>query len=205
MKIISVNVGSAEPISTKSGHTGIFKKPQSSAIQIGSLGLENDVIVDTQNHGGPDQAVYLYGQPDYDWWASELNRPLSAGTFGENLTVSEFSSADMHIGDRFHIGDTILEVTSPRIPCVTLGVRMGDPKFPKAFLKAMRPGIYCRVLAQGKIAAGDSVTHVPFAGTQVGINDMLNYKNISPDEMRRQLETPIHIKSRANYEAKLAR
>ena len=43
-------------------------------VEIGPLGVIDDAIMDIKNHGGPDQAVYLYGQPDYDFFAEALGR-----------------------------------------------------------------------------------------------------------------------------------
>src|SRR5579871_2869457 len=132
MRIVSVNVGKPQPIKAKSGMTGIYKQPQTAPVKIGQLGLAYDAIIDEENHGGYDQAVYLFGIPDLDWWSQEVGRPLDYGsTFGENLTVTDLVSNEYNVGDRFHIGDVLLEVTSSRIPCVTLATRMGDPQFVK--------------------------------------------------------------------------
>lgn len=136
MKLISVNVGKAQPIAAKSGMSGIFKQPTQEAVAVTALGLQGDAIVDTQNHGGVDQAVYIYTVEDYDWWAAELGRPLAPGIFGENLTLAGAESASWAVGDCFAIGSVILQVTSPRVPCVTLATRMGDPQFVKKFTRA---------------------------------------------------------------------
>lgn len=204
MQLISVNIGKSEPIGSKSGQTGIFKKPQSGSVQIDRLGPVGDTIIDTKNHGGRDQAVYLYGQPDYDWWSTELSQNLAPGTFGENLTIAGLESATVNIGDRFTIGDCVLEATSPRIPCNTFAIRMGDPKFLKAFMAARRPGVYCRVITTGQVAQGDSVVFEPFEGTQVPVNALLNHKNLTREQMARILQTPVHYKERESYEAKLS-
>lgn len=158
MQLISVNVGQPRPITTKSGLTGIYKEPQTAPVHVGSLGLAGDAICDTENHGGLDQAVYVYGMPDYDWWSRELGRELLPGTFGENLTVSGLESAAFHIGDRLRVGAVLLEITYPRIPCVTLAARMGDPTFVKRFRYAERPGLYCCVLVEGDVRVGDPVS-----------------------------------------------
>ena len=142
MHILSINIGSARTIGNAnvSGQTGIYKLPVAGPVQVTADGLADDAIVDTRNHGGPDQAVYVYGGADYAWWAAELGRELAPGTFGENLTISDLESAPLAIGDRLHIGGVILEVTAPRIPCWKLAQRMGDPGFVKRFRAAERPG-----------------------------------------------------------------
>lgn len=200
MKILSVNVGKSVPFEhTTPRVTGIFKEPQSQPVHIGTYGLENDAICDTAHHGGLDQAVYLYGQPDYDFWSNELGRMIAPGTFGENLTVVNMESADFHIGDRFVIGTLIMEITSPRIPCRTFAARMEDKYFVKKFHDANRPGLYCRVLAEGPVSAGDTMMHIPFEGEKVLATELcFSWKspNIDAETRRRFLSTPVHWKVR---------
>ena len=97
-------------------------------------GLRGDAIVNTRHHGGPDQAVYVYGGRIYTWWAAELGRALDAGHVRrEPRPISDLESAPLAMGDRLHVGAVILEVTAPRIPCWKLAQRMGDPGFVKRF------------------------------------------------------------------------
>jgi MOSC domain-containing protein YiiM len=201
MKILSVNIG--KPVKkgwAKSGSTGIYKTRIDAAVSVNKLGLNGDTICDLKHHGGEDQAVYLYGQPDYDYWAHELGRELEPGTFGENLTVEGLESAKICIGDRFISGQLAMEVTSPRIPCNTFAQRMGDKTFPKKFLAANRPGIYCRVLSAGHVQMGDKLKYIPFDAVKVlaiEMNLTWNNPNLDQETKERFLATPIHWKSRA--------
>lgn len=79
MRVVSVNVGSEQPIrhGKPSGRTGIYKLPRATPVSVTRLGLEGDAIVDTENHGGPDQAVYVFTTPDYAWWSAHLGQPLA--------------------------------------------------------------------------------------------------------------------------------
>jgi MOSC domain-containing protein YiiM len=209
MRLISINIGEEQPLAhaKASGKTGIFKQPAQVPVMIITLGIQGDTICDTENHGGPDQALYVYGVPDYEWWARELGRPLAPGTFGENLTVAGLESADLCVGDRFHIGQVILEVTAPRIPCITLARRMDDPSFPKRFLAAERPGVYCRVLCQGSVQAGDVVRHEPYTGERVTARALVRSYITPPGlaELQRQLEAPLAVRARLAKEGQLAR
>ncbi len=126
MAVLSVNVGKPEHIEGHKAATGICKRPVAGAIEIGPYGLAGDAVLDTKNHGGLDQAVYLYGQPDYDFIAAETGREMAPGLFGENLTIEGLESRAIDIGDRFELGDLLFEVTSPRIPCATFAARMRD-------------------------------------------------------------------------------
>ncbi|MBK8619654.1 MAG: MOSC domain-containing protein [Anaerolineales bacterium] len=135
MQLTSINIGQKQTLQSgdKSEITGIFKQPVPGPIQITALGIAEDFIGSLEDHGGPDQAVYVYGTKDYEWWSIELGREIGAGTFGENLTISELESAKLNIGDFLHVGEVTLQITAPRIPCGTFARRMEDPKFVKRF------------------------------------------------------------------------
>ncbi len=210
MKILSVNIGKERSIegAHKSGKTGIFKQPVSGPVQIRKLGLPGDAVVDKKNHGGADQAVYIYCQPDYTWWEKELGRDMLPGTFGENLTLSEIESAPVSIGDMLYVGEAVLQVTAPRIPCKTLAARMGDSGFMKRFQKAERPGLYCRVLQEGQVEAGQSVHLEKYEGKTVTILEMFRDfydQESTAAEIRRYLDAPIASRARRDKEKQLAR
>ncbi len=208
MRLVSVNIGKAQAIEAKSGQTGIFKRYQEGPVRITAGGLAGDAICDTENHGGVDQAVYVFGAPDYVWWSETLGRELLPGTFGENLTVSDLESANLNVGDRLHIAEVVLEITAPRIPCVTLATRMGDPAFAKRFRHAERPGVYCRVLREGSVQAGDEVTIEPYSGERLGVLEMFrDFYRAKLDEatIRRHLAAPIAIRDRTEKEAALTK
>jgi MOSC domain-containing protein YiiM len=210
LRLLSVNVGGEAPIegARKSGKTGIFKRPVEGPVGITPDGLAGDTISDQENHGGPDQAVYVFGAPDYGWWSENLGRDLRPGHFGENLTVSGFESAGACVGDRFAVGSVVLEVTAPRIPCLTLAVRMGDPAFLKRFRRAERPGVYCRVVRAGEVSAGDLVEYEPYARARLPVLEVFRAffdGNPGEDALRRRLSAPIAARAREDYEARLAR
>lgn len=205
MRLTSVNVGKARPFQAKAvGQTGIFKQPVVEPVSIGALGLATDAICDTENHGGPDQAVYVFGVPDYVWWSRELGTELAPGTFGENLTVTDLESATLSIGDRLRVGpQVVLEITAPRIPCVTLARRMDDPRFLVRFRAAARPGVYCRVIQTGDVQVGQTVTLEPYAGeTLTAIEMFEDFFEKRHDEatLRRHLAAPIAIRDRVYTE-----
>lgn len=75
--------------------------------------------------------------------------------FGENLSVSGLDESEIHIGDRFQIGEAVVQVSQPRQPCFKLGVRFGDQHIVEDFWNAPYPGVYIRVLKVGKVAKGD--------------------------------------------------
>jgi MOSC domain-containing protein YiiM len=208
LKLSSINLGHERFLADKNGpeRTGIFKIPVPDAVKITRLGLEGDLIVSKKHHGGPDQAVYVYGGTDYEWWAKELGTALAPGTFGENLTIAELESARFNVGDLLHIRDVTLQVTAPRIPCGTFARRMDDPGWVKRFRQAERPGLYCRVLREGFLRAGDPVAVEQYSGETISILEMYReYYNRDKTEetIRRHLQAPIAIRARRDLEADL--
>jgi MOSC domain-containing protein YiiM len=208
MQLISVNLGreKKQQNGQRLETTGIFKSPVDGPVHVGLLGLAGDVVCDKKNHGGPDQAVYIYGAADYAWWARELGREIAPGAFGDNLTISELESAPFNIGDRLEIGPVILEVTAPRIPCSTLATRMGDPKFVKRYREAVRPGLYCRVIQEGELWTGEEVGIIRYAGETLSIAEMFREyyeKEKGEASLRRHLSAPIAIRARLSLEEQL--
>src|SRR5215210_5647400 len=102
-------------------------------VAVRGVNLEGDEQRERRHHGGPDQAVYAYARESYAWWEAELGRPLEPGIFGENLTLDGIDADHALIGERWAIGSTVLEVTAPRIPCLKLQTRIGEPRFIRRF------------------------------------------------------------------------
>jgi len=161
MPVISVNVGKPREVEWRGElvSTAIFKEPVAGPIAVRGLNLDGDHQADLTVHGGADKAVYAYPAEHYAHWRTELGRVLSWGSFGENLTVEGLPlEGELFVGDRLRIGTAELAVTQPRLPCFKLGIRFGNPQMVKRFLAAGRTGYYLRVLGEGQIGAGDSVT-----------------------------------------------
>lgn len=208
MQLISVNIGEARQTDNRTGTTGIYKFPTTDSVTINELGLQGDIVADKKHHGGVDQAVYVYGTMDYEWWSQELGKELEAGIFGENLTISDLESANLCIGDQLHIGDVTLQVTAPRIPCGTLANRMDDPQFVKKFAQSERYGAYCRVLQTGAVKTGDSVTFTEYDGERVSLTTIAGYyysKAPTEADLRHALTLPIAIRFRDQCNQKLAK
>ena len=173
--VISVNV--AVPRTVEGiGRTGIDKQPADGPVGIlvpgeGASGVAGDKVFDTDGHGGVHQAVYAYAREDLDAWQVSLDRPLSNGTFGENLTTDGVDVTGSLIGERWRIGAVELEVSSPRIPCNTFARWMDEHQWVKRFTARAVPGAYLRVITPGEVRAGDAVevVHRPAHDVTVGV------------------------------------
>jgi MOSC domain-containing protein YiiM len=208
MQLVSINIGKEETLirPNRSEQTGIFKYPADGAVEITPGGIPGDFIGDKKNHGGPDQAVYIYGLADYEWWAQKLGREMTPGMFGENLTISELQCADFNIGDVLKLGEVKLQVSAPRIPCGTLAGRMKIPEFVKLFRFAERPGLYCRVLSRGTLRAGEQVSVEKFNGETVSlVQAMRDYyePELTVSAIQKFLDAPIAIRMRKEKEEQL--
>ncbi len=208
MKVTSINIGQERTQQRKDyvETTGIYKLPVAGPVEIKHMGIEGDAICDMRHHGGPDQAIYVYGGADYAWWSKELDREIPPGMFGENLTISELASAEFNVGDALHIGDVILQATAPRIPCGTFAARMGDPQWVKKFRKSGRPGLYCRVLREGIVNVGNAVKVEKYKGATLSISQMYRdyyEKEKNEETLRLHLAAPISSRARLDLEKEL--
>jgi MOSC domain-containing protein YiiM len=140
-----------------------------------TLNLDGDGQGDLSVHGGIDKAVYVYPIAHYDYWKRELGRDdLTYGQFGENLTVEGMLEDAVHIGDIFRVGDALVEVSQPRVPCFKLGIKMEDAKFVKRFLASERVGFYVRVLEAGEVGAGDEIERVGIGAGQMTVKEIVH-------------------------------
>ncbi|MFC9993350.1 MOSC domain-containing protein [Nocardia sp. NPDC127526] len=200
-QVLAVCVVHAElEVKTRVGRTAIDKRPAPHRVPVRALGLDGDHVCDTKNHGGVHQAVYAYAEEDARTWGAELGRELPAGWFGENLRISGLPVSDAVIGAHWAIGDTLLEVSAPRVPCATFQQWSGEPQWVKRFTLQADTGAYFRVLTEGSIGAGDEVriVHTPahgitvrevFTGTDpAALDRLLDAEPTLSDDVRMQIE-----------------
>ena len=122
-----------------------------------------------QFHGGPRQAVLLIcSEVIADLTARGY--PLFPGALGENLTVSGFDHRQMRIGQRYRVGEAVVELTKVRAPCATLDVygpsikqeiydsrvKAGDPTSPRWAMS----GFYASIARSGNIRQNDIIVLV---------------------------------------------
>jgi MOSC domain-containing protein YiiM len=158
-RLVSIQVGQPRAVQHMGREvlTGIYKLPVEGPVMVRRLNLDGDRQADLTVHGGVDKAVYCYPSEHYPTWQEELGRELPYGTFGENLTVAGLLETNLHIGDVLGIGDALLQISQPRLPCFKLGIKIGDQRFLKRFQESGRSGFYCRVLQEGLIEAGQPI------------------------------------------------
>jgi MOSC domain-containing protein YiiM len=172
MKLVSVQVGRPRTVRWhgRSVSTGIYKEPVAGRIMLRRFNLDGDEQADLTVHGGRDKAVYVYPSEHYPLWQAEFpDLPLPYGMFGENFTTEGLDEQSVRIGDQFRIGEAVVEVTQPRLPCYKLGIRFGRPDMPKRFHASGRCGLYLAVLHEGEVGAGDPWERIARGDRQVSV------------------------------------
>jgi MOSC domain-containing protein YiiM len=188
-RVISLNRGQISDlvVGGKPDRSAIDKRPLVGPVDVGPLGLDGDEQADKRHHGGADQALYAYSREDMDWWTEQLGRELPNGIFGENVTTAGIDINAALIGETWRLGAVVVQVTAPRVPCVTFRSWMEVPGWVKRFAAAGRPGAYLRVLTSGRVQAGDELTVIDYPSQAVTVAESMRAYYGDRDLMRRLL------------------
>jgi MOSC domain-containing protein YiiM len=134
--------------------------------EVTPLGITSDRHAHPNIHGGPDKALLLITAEGVDE-LREAGHPVFYGALGENVTTRGLDRRSVRIGQRYHIGDVIAQITKVRAPCESLNVygdgiqkavydaevKAGNPASPRWGLS----GFYASVVRGGTIRPGDAV------------------------------------------------
>ena len=179
-RVLSINITSVVhqgEWTGSEGRTGIDKRSVAGPIEFKNNGVVGDRIIDTNVHGGYDQAVYAYALEDAQWWEKEINEEIPAGRFGENLTTEGIDVNAALVGEQWKIGSIILEVSQPRIPCRVFAGFWKRTTLIKDFTQAGRPGAYLRIIQEGTAQAGDAIEVIYKPDHEVSIRDLFSAKS----------------------------
>lgn len=195
MQIISLNIGNKTKVrwGLKYYNTGIFKHPAGDSIFLGETDVENDAVIDRKYHGGIDKACYVFSADYYEHFKA-LYPEVSwdYGMFGENITFSNCDEKDIFIGDVYQIGDSIVEVSGPREPCVKLGIRFNTQKVIKQFINYGHSGFYLRVKKTGYIHKNDAIQLIHRDIDAPSIFDLFRWRYFPDLSEKMQIEQAIH-------------
>jgi MOSC domain-containing protein YiiM len=179
-RVLSINITSVVhqgEWTGSEGRTGIDKRSVTGAIEFKNNGVVGDRVIDTNVHGGYEQAVYAYAREDAQWWEREINEEIPAGRFGENLTTEGIDVNAAIIGEQWKIGSVILEVSQPRIPCRVFAGFWKRATLIKDFTQAGRPGTYLRIIQEGSAQAGDAIEVIFKPDHTISISDLFAAKS----------------------------
>jgi len=156
--IQSIAIGKATEYTVKNKvFTSAYKKDTyKDSGYVTSLGLEDDIQVDKEFHGGLDKAIHIGSSKHFDIFEKTHNQKLDKLAIGCNIIINNYDENDICIGDIYTIGDVELEVTQPRQPCWKIGALFGKD-INRYILKQSATGWYVRVLNEGKINSEDEM------------------------------------------------
>jgi MOSC domain-containing protein YiiM len=144
---------------------GVPKRPIAEA-ELTPEGIRGDAWAHPQIHGGPNQAVLLITSEGIGQLIAQ-GYPVFPGALRENLTTAGLDRRQMRLGQRYRIGQVLLEITKMRAPCGTLDVygpsikqavydaqvKAGDASSPRWGLG----GFYARVTHGGMVRPKDII------------------------------------------------
>ncbi len=140
--------------------SAIGKAPVLGRVALGATHLAGDGQADLKNHGGADKAVCCYPAVHYPTWRALLSLAEGAfpyGAFGENFTVDGLAEGEACIGDIYAVGEAVVQVSQPRMPCWKMGRRWNRERLPSEMVARGQTGWYLRVLEPGEVGAGDTL------------------------------------------------
>lgn len=175
--VLSVNIrGEAEVLVAdhQSVKTAFRKTPITQAVYLGMEGLNGDTVNDKKHHGGNDKALCCYNSEHFKYWKDELGFDLQPSAFGENLTLagSHAHESNVCIGDRYQLGEAIVEVSEPRGPCFIIGIRYNYKQFPVHLQQTGFTGFYLRTIQPGIIRPGDPLIHISAHPWKISVLDV---------------------------------
>ncbi len=139
------------------------KKECSDPILLTHMGLEGDACADTENHGGVDKALHIYPSEHYALWHALIGDHPMLGkgcAFGENISARGMTENKIKVGDKFTIGEALIECSHGRQPCWKIEHNFGLKNMVIKIIKHGHCGLYFRVLKDGLIKQGDVIEQV---------------------------------------------
>jgi MOSC domain-containing protein YiiM len=158
---------SASVVQINVSNGGVPKHPITEG-RVTSIGIVGDRQAHPQIHGGPRQALLIITSEGLD----ELKAagfPVYPGALGENVTTLGLDRRKMRLGQRYRLGEVIVEITKMRQPCDQLNpygegaiqsavfdksIKDGNTESPRWGLA----GFYVSVIQPGTLRPGDPIT-----------------------------------------------
>ena len=183
-KVRAVCVGKvgALTLGQRSTKSAFVKTPVDGPLRLGELGFPGDEHV-YEDHGGPDMAALVYPFEHYSLWREFGLDLAEAGAFGENLTVTGLIEADVHLGDVFEVGTSVVQVTQPRAPCYKIAARYGNRNLSIKVQNEGLIGYLLRVLVEGHVSAGDSMRLVDRGSHGVTVAEAGRVANVDRNDL----------------------
>jgi MOSC domain-containing protein YiiM/ferredoxin-NADP reductase len=154
--LLSLRTGKVRPLGGVKLTSAINKQPRRDKVRLTKFGFAGDER-EFPPHRGPDNAVHQYDPSHYERWKTELpdrEDKFTIGAFGENIATRHLSENNVCVGDKFRLGDAIIQVTMTRQPCFKLNHRFEHKKMSSLVQSTGRTGWLYRVLREGWVEEG---------------------------------------------------
>ncbi len=141
--------------------TAIDKKVVITTKYLSYLGIDGDECADKRFHGGPDRALHHYPEEHYAFWQTLYGvgkRPWKAPGMGENISSQGVTEDMVCIGDRYQLGEAVIEISQPRSPCFKLNRCWGEEGISMAMQQRSLCGWLYRVIQPGRVSCSSTLT-----------------------------------------------
>ncbi len=157
-------------------------------------GFLGDTVVNTKYHGGNDKAICCYNADRFAYWQNSLGFNMQPGAFGENLTLTGNAALEenVFIGDRYQLGQSVVEVSEPRGPCYMIGIRYNYKKFPLLCQQTGYTGFYLRTIKEGNVGVNDSLIHIQSHPQKISVMDV-NYTRYHDNKNKDALQLIVNL------------
>ncbi len=182
MDIIGLYAGKPRPFGPRGAPSSIIKTPVSQ-LSVSKTGTLEDEQGNKKLHGGPEKVLHQYSVHNYD--ILKLHFPHVAfdyGSIGENMLVAGMQDDNVYIGDRYQVGEVILQVNAPRSPCNKISYRYGIANLDRFVSQQQITGWYYRVEQPGIITSDSSVTLLSRVEDAVSVKDMVACLFVNKDK-----------------------
>jgi MOSC domain-containing protein YiiM len=191
MKIIGLYSGKLTNIGEKRSPTGIYKQSLEQ-VSVDELGIIGDIQADKRFHGGPEKALHQYALSSYEKIIKRyplLHKQAKPGAIGENLSVADMNEHNVCIGDIYKVGSSVLQVSSPRIPCWKIDAKFKQPDLNRFISLHRLNGWYYRVIQIGNITLNDGFLLQQRPNANVTLDTMLKVIHGDAEEQTIKLAT----------------
>lgn len=158
----------------------LLKKRIKGKVWINHTNIIGDDGIDEKENSF-DKALFAYSKKHYTYWQQKREPfPFHIGQMGENLVIDGLNEYNTFIGDTYQLGETIIQVSQPRLPCWRLAYHVNDIHFAKEVKESGHTGWHFRVLKTGYIKEQDELILIDRPYPQWSIaacHELLHTKN----------------------------
>ncbi len=161
IRLLGLYAGGISILEPEGLPSGIIKQAITTVLAVTSEGIHSDVQADRKVHGGPEKALHHFAADNFSLLRQQF--PLVAvslqpGSIGENISTQGITEKEACIGDRFRLGNALIEISQPRRPCWKIDSRYQQDGLAQYIARAGITGWYYRVLEEGEIHPDSTLT-----------------------------------------------